>query len=55
MGFRGATHGEKERKAILLGSAILDSAEIFLIYCLRAAGDEWQIRRDDLESEIASR
>lgn len=25
------------------------------IYCLRAVGDEWQIRRDDLESESASR
>lgn len=55
MGSREAAKGEKERKAILLGSAILYSAGIFLIYCLRAAGDEWQIRRDNSESEIASR
>lgn len=26
-----------------------------LVYCLRATGDEWKIRQDDVESEGASR
>lgn len=55
----GARKGEKGRKDIFWRSVIHYSAGLspppHPIYCLRAMGDEWQIRRDDLESESASR